>query len=300
MVQIECVVQSGNRIGECPLWNVAEQALYWLDTRTPLVRCYRPGDGRLEEFCVPAPLDRGDQIVSFGFRRDGGMIAAFRRGFYRLDIRSATAHKIVDAERVPEVPEANRLNDGKCDARGRYWCGSMDTNYTAPSGSLYRLGADHVCTRVDGGIICANGIAFSPDQRTLYLADTRGFTIWAWDFDLDDGVASNRRVFVSTRDFPGRPDGATVDTDGNYWIALVAQGAVACFSPAGRLLRMIELPVQYPTMCSFGGADLDLLFVTSAAAPLTAEQQQAQPLAGALFAITGTGAQGLPEPLYAG
>lgn len=300
MPDIECVARSNNLIGENPIWNVAEQALYWLDTKTPFVRRFHPGSGRLDQWEVPAPYNRDDQLVSFAFRRSGGMIAAFRRGFHALDIERGLVQPIVDAERVPEVPESNRMNDGKCDARGRYWCGSMNTNYTDPTGSLYRLGADLNCTRMDSGIICSNGIAFSPDNKTMYYADTRGFMIWAYDFDLDDGVVRNRREFVSTRHFAGRPDGATVDTDGNYWIAMIAMGTVAKFNPEGKLERLIELPVTHPTMCAFGGSHMDTLFVTSASFSLTPEQKHKQPLAGALFAISGIGAQGMPEPLFEG
>jgi len=300
MPDIECVVLANNLIGENPLWNGAEQTLYWLDTKTPIVRRFHPGSGQVDEWQVPPPYHRDDQLVSFAFRRSGGMVAAFRRGFCSLDILGGEVQPLVNAEAVPDVPESNRMNDGKCDARGRYWCGSMNTNYVDPTGSLYRLDTDLSCARIDTGIICSNGIAFSPDQKTLYYADTRAFVIWAYDFDLDAGVARNRREFVSTRHFAGRPDGATVDTDGNYWVAMIAMGAIAKFNPRGKLERLIELPVTHPTMCAFGGSRMDTLFVTSASFSLTPEQRRKQPLAGALFAITGIGAQGTPEPLFAG
>lgn len=299
MLSIECVVRSGNLLGENPVWNVSEQALFWLDTRTPIIRRYQPSTGAVDEWLVPEPYRTTDQIVSFAFRRQSGMIAAFRRGFCFLDIRSGLVEPVVQAERVPEVPETNRMNDAKCDARGRYWCGSMDTRFVAPTGSLYRLDRDLHCAKLDTGVICSNGIAFSPDYRTMFYADSRAAVIWAYDFDLDAGVPYRRRVFTSTERFSGRPDGATVDTDGNYWIAMVAMGAVAKFNPRGGLERLIELPVSFPTMCAFGGSRLDTLFVTSGSFPLSAEQKEREPLAGALFAIEGTGSQGIAEPMFA-
>lgn len=299
MVSIECVARSANLLGENPIWNVAEQALYWLDTRTPVIRRYCPATATIDEWLVPEPYRSSDQIVSFAFRAQTGMIAAFRRGFCFLDIHAGRIEPVVQAEQVPDVPETNRMNDGKCDAHGRYWCGSMDTRFAGPTGSLYRLGADLRCDKIDSGVICSNGIAFSPDNRTMYYADSRAAVIWAYDFDLDDGVPSGRRVFVSTEPFSGRPDGATVDTQGNYWIAMVAMGAVFKFNPAGKLEQRIELPVSFPTMCAFGGSRLDTLFVTSASFPLSAEQAELEPLAGGLFAIEGTGAQGIAEPMFA-
>lgn len=300
MLNVECVVNAANELGENPIWHSPEEALYWLDTRTPVIRRYRPGTGELKEWLVPETFRSDDQIVSFGFRKSGGMIAAFRRHFCFLNLDRDEVTPAVEVETVPTVPESNRLNDAKCDARGRYWCGSMDTSFSAATGSLYRLGADLQCDKMYSDVICSNGIAFSPDYTKMYFADSRSAVIWVFDFDLDDGAISNRRVFVSTEHFNGRPDGATVDTDGNYWIAMVAMGAIAKFNPLGKLERLIELPVSFPTMCNFGGSRMDTLFVTSGRAPLTDEQRARQPLAGALFAIEGTGCQGIPEPMFAG
>ena len=153
---------------------------------------------------------------------------------------------------------------------------------------------------MDEGFIVANGMAFSPDDRTMYFADSRAESVYAYDLDIDSGEISNRRVFISTADIPARVDGATVDTDGNYWCAHIHGGAIAKYDPRGRLETTIELPVRHPTMCTFGGPDLDVLFVTSARQFLEPGEEAAQPLAGALFAIHGVGARGLPEPFYAG
>ncbi len=280
-----------NRLGEAPMWNGPEQALYWIDALAPAI--HRLGaNGEFSTWPMPCP------IGSFVFRRSGGLIGALKGGFCAIDLMSAAAvDKILDPE--PDRPE-NVLNDGKCDRRGRYWCGSRDSALAKPTGRLYRLDPDLRCRMMDEGFIVSNGIAWSPDDRTMYFADSRAETVWAYDFDADDGEIRNRRVFFSTRDIEGRCDGATVDADGFYWCALVHGGAVARIDPAGRLDCLISMPVRHVTMCSFGGSALDVLYVTSAAAMLPESERGAQPLAGALFAIHGLGAKGLPEPFFAG
>jgi sugar lactone lactonase YvrE len=151
---------------------------------------------------------------------------------------------------------------------------------------------------MDGGFIIGNGIAFSPDDTRLYFADSRDETVWVYDFDVETGAIANRRTFFSTDDLVGRVDGATCDVNGNYWCALVHGGAVACISPAGRLVERIAVPAPKPTMVTFGGPDLATLFVTSATNNLTCDEWRLWPDSGKVFAITGLGTRGLPEPLF--
>jgi sugar lactone lactonase YvrE len=151
---------------------------------------------------------------------------------------------------------------------------------------------------MDTGFIVSNGMAFSPDDKTLVFGDSSGETVWKYDLDLDAGEIHNKRVFLSTQGFPWRVDGATFDADGYYWCALVGDSSIARFDPLGRLDRLVRLPVTHPTMCNFGGPNLDVLYVTSARALLTDAQLPQQPLAGALFAIHGLNARGVAEPLF--
>jgi sugar lactone lactonase YvrE len=288
MVEVSIVRNVGNRLGEAPMWNAEEQALYWVDALEPAI--YRlDAAGQISSWPMPRP------IGSFAFRKGDGLVGALKNGFCTIDLRSGTVQKIADPE--PDKPD-NVLNDGKCDRRGRYWCGSRDGALKDPAGALHRLDPDFSCRRMDQGFIVSNGIAWSPDDRTMYFADTRAETVYAYDFDIDDGAISSRRVFFSTRDIEGRCDGATVDADGFYWCALVHGGAIARWDPKGRLDRLIPLPVLQPTMCTFGGRNLDVLFVTSAAALVPAGQRASQPHAGALFAIHGLGVKGLAEPRF--
>ena len=284
------VLQAENLLGEGPMWNVAEQAIYWVDALKPAI-LRLDAAGELSTWPMPRI------IGSFVFRAKGGLVGALKNGFSAIDLETGAVDLLVDPE--PDRPD-NILNDGKCDRRGRYWCGSRDAALRDPVGALNRLDPDLSCHRMDDGFVVSNGLAWSPDDRTMYFADSRAETVWAYDFDLDDGAIRNRRVFFSTRDIEGRCDGATVDAEGYYWCALVHGGAVARFDPKGRMDRRIALPVKHPTMCSFGGGGLDTLFVTSAAWMVPEAERKEQPLAGALFAIRGVGVKGLPETLFGG
>lgn len=279
-----------DHLGECPMWHPREERLYWVDTRRPALRRLE-ADGTTRSWNMPS------NIGSFVFRRDGGIIAGLKQGFCAVDLDSGAVADIVHPE--PELKE-NRLNDGRCDRRGRFWCGTRDPGNDNPGGSLFRLDPDFTVTRMDRGFIVSNGMAFSPDDRTLVFGDSRGDTIWRYDLDLDAGTLANKRVFLDTRGLPWRVDGATFDAEGYYWCALIGHGAVGRFDPLGRLDRMVCLPVTHPTMCNFGGADLATLFVTTSSLLVPPDELPAQPLAGTVLAIEGLGARGVPEPLFAG
>ncbi len=198
-----------------------------------------------------------------------------------------------------------RFNDGRCDRQGRFWAGTMQTNMGAePVGALYRYDATADATvkpmqaRLDK-LIVPNGMAFSPDGKTLYVSDPHPSVqlIWAFDYDIDSGTPHNRRIFVDMNQHPGRPDGAAVDAEGCYWICAIDAGQVLRFTPEGKLDRALPLPVKKPTMCAFGGPQLDTLFVTSIR-PQGIDLSD-QPLAGGVFALN-PGVKGLPEPTARG
>jgi L-arabinonolactonase len=287
-LDIRVAYPSQNIVGEIPLWHPVEQCLYWVDTRKPCLQRLNP-DGSVTIWPMPA------HIGSYVFRKGGGVLAALQTGFATVDLDTGVVTPVLNPE--PDMPE-NRLNDGRCDRRGRFWAGTRNVGVTEATGSLYRLDPDFTCSRMDSGFIVANGMAFSPDDSTLIFGDSTGETIYRYDLDIDAGTLSNRRVFLRTHHLPWRIDGATFDSEGYYWCALIRDWSIGRFDPDGRLDRIVRLPVEHPTMCNFGGPNLDVLYVTSATFFLSAEQRAQQPRAGALFAIHGLGVTGVPEPLF--
>ena len=292
MIEIAVACPGPDLLGEGPQWHVAEQRLYWVDAFAPAIRRLDPRTGAVESFGMPC------DVGSFVFCRDGRLVAATREGFQRVRLVDGCAACDVLADPLARDRRL-LLNDGKCDRRGRYWCASLHSDFVGRQGELYRLDAELQATRMDGDFIVGNGIAFSPDDTRMYLADSRDETVWVYDFDLERGTLSDKRVFFSTRDIEGRVDGATCDRDGNYWCALVHGAAVACISPAGRMIERLAVPCRHPTMVTFGGADLDRMYVTTATRMLADDERARWPLAGALLRIDGLGAKGVPEPFFA-
>jgi sugar lactone lactonase YvrE len=284
-LRIECVADTGDRLGETPLWCGETELLWWIDIENPRLHSYDPATGQCETVALSGTYAGTQALTKAGDRLLADDLTLYARDAdtgYRCDLLSLD-HGL-----------DNRLNDGRVDARGRFWVGTMDNGLSRPNGSLYRIDTDGVATREEGGIIVSNGIAFSPDGKTLYFTDTRRYTSYAYDLDLDDGVITNRRVFSDYSATGDRPDGACVDVDGCLWAAFFAGGRIVRYRPDGRIDRTIALPVTNPTCLAFGGRDLKTLFVTTARKFLGPEQLVAEPLAGSLLAIEGAG-QGLPE-----
>ncbi|CCV12041.1 SMP-30/gluconolactonase/LRE family protein [Mesorhizobium sp. STM 4661] len=292
-MKIEVVVDVKTTLGEGPLWDVEQQRLYWIDSFDG--RVFRAtADGReIRSWDVPM------KIGSMALRKDGsGAVVSLQRGFHLLDFASGDVTLIHDPE--PDKP-MNRLNDGKVDRRGRFFAGSMDTMEEGPSGGLYRLDPDFSVTRIDSGIICSNGPCWSPDDRTFYFADTWTGEIWAYDYDIATGAATNRRTFTRVdTSRGGAADGSTVDAEGFLWNALVYDGRLVRYAPDGSIDRIIDMPVKKITSVMFGGPKLDILYVTSMAKPPLPRFPGDGVLRGSLFAITGLGVTGTPEPRFGG
>lgn len=288
--QVDCVVRGNDRLGECTLWCEREQVLWWVDSRGPALKRWDPRDGSVKTTALPSV------VGSVAFRERGGMLAALQSGLHFLDPQSGALQAVAQPE--THLPE-NRFNDGRCDRAGRFWAGTMSDAKREPTGSLYRLAIDHSCKRIRGDVIVPNSIAWSPDDRTMYFADTYRQVIRAWDFDLASGEVSNERVFCDTTGHPGRPDGSCIDADGCLWNAEYGGWRLVRYTPDGKVDRVIEMPVANPTCCCFGGAEFDTLYVTTATQRLTPEDLAKQPLAGSVLAVR-PGVRGLPEARYAG
>ncbi|MGH6960465.1 MAG: SMP-30/gluconolactonase/LRE family protein, partial [Dongiaceae bacterium] len=191
----------------------------------------------------------------------------------------------------------HRFNDGRCDRQGRFWVGTMHHTTRAPEGVLYRLDRRRELVGRQSAICIPNSLAWSPDGNTMYFADSLLYAIFAYDYDTASGEMGRKRVFARTQ-APGFPDGSTVDAEGYLWNAEFNSWRVVRYAPDGRVDRRIEMPAQRPTCCAFGGANLDVLYVTTASWQLSADEHRAQPLAGALLALD-VGVRGIPEARFA-
>jgi len=277
-----------NKLGEGPVWDVAEKALYWIDGNAPAIYRLDPGTRDIKSWKTPKP------IGSFALREKGGAVLAMTDGFYTFDFGSGEAKLIGD----PVAKPGTTFNDGKTDARGRFIAGPLDSKFANPVGSIFSLDASLKCTMIEPSIGCTNGPCFSPDNRTFYCADSVSRTISAYDYDLATGKVSNKRLFVAPKGLGGVPDGATVDAEGNLWSAIAGGGKIVCYKPDGSLARTVEVPVPIITSVMFGGENLDVMYATSIGEKIL--NMEPGPDGGSLFAIMGLGVKGKPEPRFAG
>lgn len=285
------VIPARNLVGESPVWSAREQALYWVDVEGKLVQRFHPSTGQAQKWRMP------EATGSIGLRARGGLVAAIRTGFVLLDTEDGTVEPLSDPE--ADKPDT-RFNDGKVDRRGRFWAGTRNfRDHSRADGVLYRLDPDCSVHALIEGIRCPNGIAWSPDDRKMYLCDTWIRRIFVFDFDPDEGVPRNRRLFAELTEEQSYPDGLTVDSEGFIWNAHYDGWRITRYAPDGRVDREIRLPVQHVTSLAFGGADLRTLFVTSACMRLSDTQRAAQPQAGHVFELD-TGVAGIAEPVFAG
>lgn len=288
---IERVVAAGAALGECPVWSVAEACLYWVDIEGRRVHRFDPVSG--DDVFVGTAGRPGAVMLS---GREGRLLLAIEQGLAWLDWDSGRLEPWVQLE---GADTGNLMNDARCDPVGRLWVGSMFADLAAgvTSGSLHRVEADGSSTTVQSGIGVANGLAFAPDGRTMYFADTPTRTVLAYDYDPTTGSRARERPFFTFDELPGRPDGACVDVDGCYWLACVYGSSILRITPDGRLDRRIELPVARPTRCTFGGDDLDVLYVTSIGADAEADGDDGD-IAGDVLAFS-PGVGGTPEQAFA-
>ncbi|WP_322014816.1 SMP-30/gluconolactonase/LRE family protein [Paraburkholderia sp. J12] len=298
---LEAQAARRSSVGECPVWRAQENALYWEDIPAQTLVRYALATGRRTEWRLP------ERIGCYAFAREGKVLAALETGLFALTLHepavsdAGVAQAPVDVRRLATVAhEAQRMrfNDGRCDRQGRFWAGTMvqDASVPRPAGKLYRYTAGNgLSAPVVEGLYTQNGLAWSPDGRTMYLSDSHASSrlIWAFDYDLDEGLPTQRRVFADLHDYAGRPDGAAVDADGCYWICANDAGLLLRFTPGGKLDRRVTVPVSKPSMCAFGGPALDMLFVTTICPPQVGDGD------GLVFVLE-TGVRGLPEPEFDG
>lgn len=272
-------------LGESPLWHPVEQCLYFCDIPGHRLHRLQPDTGRLDTWafdtdvsaCVPA--------------RRGGLVLTLRTGIVHFD--PVTGARTLLAQ-PPYDPGRERFNDAKCDPAGRLWVGTIYEPRDPALAALYCLDETGRLSRRADGITVSNGLAWSPDARTMYWSDTKAHTVYAFDYDLARGALGPRRVFARFEPrgegqpldgYGGRPDGAAMDAEGCYWVAMFEGARVLRLSPQGELLHELRLPVRCPTMPCFGGADMRTLYITTSREKRPAEELAVQPWAGRVLQV---------------
>ena len=259
-VNWQCFADIGTKLGEVPTWSSPDNALFWIDSHSGMLHKTDFTNRTTSTWKLPAA------VGSFGLCKDRRFaVVAIETGIVRLDLQDGSVEILFDA---PYDRTNFQFNDGKCDPAGRFWVGTMRKyRSTLPNGTaaFYRVDDRGMSAQITD-ITIANGLAWSPDGRTMYIADRPNWQILAFDYDVRTGEATNRRRFVSVTE--GEiPDGAAVDADGGYWIAMFRAGRILRFTPDGRLDRDLKAPTSFPTMVTFGGPDLSTMFVTTANVP---------------------------------
>ncbi len=289
----ELVVDTKNAVGESPVWVPEHNALYWADIPAGKLWRWNAADGSTDAWQLP------EMVGCIAHVAGDHWMAATETGVFSVKLLGKGDIHSEPFATVSHASNGMRFNDGRCDRQGRLLAGTMFMDMSAAKrvGKIYQFSGGGNTRELLDDFITPNGMAFSPDGRTMYLSDSHPNvqTVWAFDYDSDTGTPSNRRVFVDMHDYPGRPDGAAVDADGCYWICGNDAGLVHRFTPEGKLDRSLAVRVKKPAMCAFGGVNLDVLFVTSIR-PSGVDLSD-QPLAGGVFALS-PGVRGLPEPKF--
>ena len=290
MSELKCVWEIDADLGEGPLWVERENAIYWVDIIKHQVHRLSLADGAKKSWQFDT------EVTSLAEREQGGFVGSIRDGFAFIDFETSSYEPIV----LPEATIANnRFNDGKVDANGRFWAGSMDQDCVIESGSLYRLDSDLTAQHIDKDYIINNGPAFSKDGKTIYHTDTGKKVVYAFDLAADGSVSNKREFIRLTKQEDGSPDGMTVDSEDCIWLCHFGGARITRYSSTGELIQTIHMPVPNITSCTFAGPNLDTLFITTARINLSEDDLQKYPLAGSLFSFK-PGVHGLPTMKFVG
>ncbi|MFZ6722009.1 SMP-30/gluconolactonase/LRE family protein [Undibacterium sp. Ji49W] len=290
---LEAIPAVSCTVGESPMWHAQQAAWYWVDIPAKTIWKLDAGSGELRSWQTT------EMVASIALKDDGDFIAGMESGIFNLHLGTGSAALQTHLAAPDTLGTGMRFNDGRCDRQGRFWSGTMFMDMAAAKaiGLLYRYSQQQgLSTPFVSNLLTQNGLAWSPDGKTMYLSDSHPVsqTIWTFDYDVDDGVPHGQRVFMDMKPLAGRPDGAAMDVDGCYWICGNDGGCLLRFTPTGRLDRTIPLPMAKPSMCTFGGTNMDTLLVTSIGAGKAEHDQWA----GSLILVR-PGVCGVPETPFA-
>jgi sugar lactone lactonase YvrE len=292
-MKIEAVSDKRASIGESPTWVAKEAKLYWIDVKAPALHCFAPASGKTRSWALSS------DIGGFALMDESAALVALRYGLYRLDLETGALRQLAPP---PFNPLLFRFNEGACDAKGRFWVGVMfdplEGSPPAQPGLLHSFTLKDGLRAEPDAAELHNGMAWSVDSRTFFLSHSNRREIIAFDYMLDGGLLSSRRVFATIPEGQGIPDGAAIDSEGGYWCALHGGSKLRRFNADGSVDRDIDLPVSQPTMCAFAGEGLDTMYVTSASYKMSAVEKGEQPLAGALLRLS-PGRGGVPRQVFA-
>jgi sugar lactone lactonase YvrE len=283
---VQNVITARARLGECPVWDADRQQLFWVDVYNHRVHQFDPATGQDRHF------DTGDLVSAIALVDGDRLLIALNN---RLAFLTLQTGEIVPLYSIKFPYPETRWNDGKCDAKGRFWVGSISES--PEQAELYRYDPEGSLHVMETGLTISNGLGWSPDGATFYLTDSAKHHIYAYDFELETGAISNRRVLVDLTHEGVEPDGLAIDSQGNLWSALWNGWCVACFNPNGEEILRVKLPVQRPTCPTFGGADLTELYITSASVGLSQREIQQGFYAGDVFRLS-TNSPGMPTQRF--
>ncbi|MDR3354913.1 MAG: SMP-30/gluconolactonase/LRE family protein [Synergistaceae bacterium] len=277
MIGAELLFEAGDVVGEGPYWDSEKKILHWVDIGGKRVHSYDTVKK------IDKPIETGDLTPAMTLTKSGRALVVLKNTIKIMDLDTGSGQTVFKME---SLPDRVRFNDGKCDAAGRFWVGTMDIEETEKLGCLYRIDPGFSCKKILDGAVIANGMAWSADNRLMYFIDTPTREVWEFDFDITFGEISNKRIVAVIPDGEGAPDGMTIDSEGMLWVAQFRGAKVSRWNPRTRE-RIAEYPVPTYniTCCTFGGCDMDELFITSANVLMEGSTKDQQKLAGSLFKL---------------